>query len=338
MAERYGNPNDVAEQPIPGRFGNPSDTPDIAKAPLPDALKGKTPSVIERAAQNLPSSIIKSIPNPAATFSGNSGIHADPKAPAGFTMDDPMDGPRAIVHAAMHPIDSFKEMFAEDPIGALQMIAAPAEALTDAAPNLAKAASTAKKVVTDQGVRDAAISVLPKGPALLKLRDLIQAAIDRPAPAIDTSTGQIVKPIGNGEFSAASPVNTSAVPVRSPQVRTAAAPSPTVTPMVAEETSTAAPSLSPTIMEELAARPTPHKSPATVARETAPSSPIAAVDETARNAAKVFAKNGYTEAQLKLYLDTPGISKEQAARTLFYFKRAQNLAAIPGQESLVAKP
>ena len=85
----------------------------------------KLPSVAERAVANLPKSLLKNSPLNVMPGFGDAGLDSEGH------MKRPLESLEETGRALLHPIDSFKEMFANDPIGALQIPAMTAEGLTN---------------------------------------------------------------------------------------------------------------------------------------------------------------------------------------------------------------
>lgn len=118
------------------------------------SAKEKPTGVIERAVKNLPSSLVRNSPlnnNPGGMYSGEviQPLTEEQKRDPRNKFERDFDSIKAV---ASHPIDSFKEMFAQDPVGAIQLIAQPGEALTSAAIDHAPELEAAAKAVTSKPV------------------------------------------------------------------------------------------------------------------------------------------------------------------------------------------
>jgi hypothetical protein len=242
----------IAKPPgVPGaeKTGTP---PAGAKPPLPKAMQGPPLTIGERAKQNLPSSLLSNSPLNVMPGFGDSGIRADPGSPNGFTMPDINREPKAIAHFSMHPIDSVKEMFANDPAGTITAATTLGRGLTN--PAVRATAAGAGKAAVNQ-VRPLLEGINPLEHPFKVLPDLYDAGKNiitggkqgltdfrstppAPNPQSWPRTGKAPIPFAGGspeemgidggiENTPVPELNTSAIKVQRPLVGQGAAVSPT---------------------------------------------------------------------------------------------------------------
>lgn len=138
--------------------------PPSAGPRIPPELQGPPVSIGKRAIQNLPRSIASTY---GMTPSGDQSGHMENGQWRQDPIMSPMDIARSAGHAIMHPIDTAKEMFAQDPLGTMAAAGGAARGAIESAPAVADATASAARA-TGNAVKSVATNpTMIKGAAAI---------------------------------------------------------------------------------------------------------------------------------------------------------------------------